>query len=49
MGQRMPLAIEDGKLRWNVTEEPSALVLSAATQVKVSVPSSALGDRGEMK
>ena len=35
MGQRMPLAIEDGKLRWNVTEEPSALVLSAATQVKV--------------
>ena len=37
MGQSTPLAMEGGKFRWDVTDEPSALVLSAATQVKVEL------------
>ena len=35
MGQRTPLTIKEGKLEWKVAAEPSALVLSAATQLKV--------------
>ena len=34
MGQRLPLTMENGNLEWDVSAEPSALVLSAATQVK---------------
>jgi len=46
MGQRTPLAIEDGKLEWKVMAEPSALVLSAATQLKVDCRSSSDWDCG---
>ena len=35
MGQSAPLTIEDGKFEWKAMAEPSALVLSAAAQLKV--------------
>lgn len=35
MGQRMPVTVADGKFEWDVSAEPAALVLSAATQLKV--------------
>ena len=37
MGERTPLAMEGGRLTWDVSTEPTAVVLPAATQVKLEV------------